>query len=295
MSDYSNVASATVIEPPPDAPSNLTSAYRITNNTGYTDLTWTDSSNNETGFKIYQSINGEAYSEVATVGANTTFYTLNLGAKPTAGDYMYKIVAYNGTGNSSETVTAGTISVTAPPPPQIKLDNASSVYSYGIALDSNGSVVIAGEITGTIDFILAKMTSGLAMSFDSRINCSNNGNDFGNDIAIDSENNIFITGYSYNGTNNDIAIVKMDSGGTKLWDYRFNSSNNGSDEGHGITVDNGGNVFVTGFSYVGSYKDMIVIKLANNGTRLWEKRYSSSSGYLMKAMILLQIILAMSL
>jgi hypothetical protein len=57
-------------------------------------LTWTDSSATETGFKIERSrVTNTNYTQIATVGANTTSFTdtgLSAGTK-----YWYRVRAYN--------------------------------------------------------------------------------------------------------------------------------------------------------------------------------------------------------
>ena len=110
VSAYSNVANATTLQTAPTAPTTLQptamSATRV-------DLTWTDRSNNETGFSIERApdVAGVAgtYAEVATVGANVATYS-NTGL--TAGTrYWYRVAAYNTAGNSaySNVVNATTL------------------------------------------------------------------------------------------------------------------------------------------------------------------------------------------
>lgn len=81
---------------PPAVPSNL----KVTPNAyDRLNLTWTDNSNNETGFEIYRSatLTG-TYQIVATVPANTTAYTDTLLSPQTT--YYYKLKAINGSGDS---------------------------------------------------------------------------------------------------------------------------------------------------------------------------------------------------
>ena len=61
------------------------------------DLRWTDTSSNETGFRIERSANGTTFGQIATVGANVTTYSnTNL----TAGTrYWYRVRAYNTRGD----------------------------------------------------------------------------------------------------------------------------------------------------------------------------------------------------
>lgn len=100
-SSYSNEASATTQPPPeqpPAAPSNLTATAV---SSSQINLSWTDNSGDETGFKISrkEGANG-SYSEIATAGANVTNYSdTGLSAQTT---YYYKVLAYNGAGNSGE-------------------------------------------------------------------------------------------------------------------------------------------------------------------------------------------------
>ena len=61
-------------------------------------LSWTDNSNNETGFKVYRTNHGKAFKEIATVGANVTTYA-DTGLKAST-TYRYRVRAYNGSGNS---------------------------------------------------------------------------------------------------------------------------------------------------------------------------------------------------
>jgi titin len=97
-SAFSNVANATTqaASPLPAAPSNL-----IGNTVSHSqvNLTWTDNSNNETGFVIQRSTNGATFTQVATVAANVrTFSNTGLSA---ATFYYYRVAAINSFGSSA--------------------------------------------------------------------------------------------------------------------------------------------------------------------------------------------------
>ena len=68
-------------------------------------LRWTDTSNNESGFRVERSTNGgTSWSVLGTVAANSTS-TTNTGL--TAGvTYTYRIQSYNTCGNSAWSNTA---------------------------------------------------------------------------------------------------------------------------------------------------------------------------------------------
>jgi subtilisin family serine protease len=88
-------AFAAVSRPP--APSNLAAAAT---SSSQINLSWTDNSYNETGFKIERKIGATGtYSQVATVGANVTTYSdTGLNGSTT---YYYRVRAYKTAGDSS--------------------------------------------------------------------------------------------------------------------------------------------------------------------------------------------------
>ena len=92
---------------PPDAPSELNGVASSCNKV---DLTWTDNSENEDGFKIERKESSGSYSVITTVSPNTTTFTdSTVGAEKT---YLYRVYAYNSFGNSSYSNEA-TVSVPA--------------------------------------------------------------------------------------------------------------------------------------------------------------------------------------
>ncbi len=97
---------------PPSAPTALTATAPTSSRV---DLAWTDTADNEEGFKIERCAGAECtnYVQIGMVGANVTAYS----SAGLTGDttYSYRVRSYNSGGNSAYSNTA---TVTTPAPPQ---------------------------------------------------------------------------------------------------------------------------------------------------------------------------------
>ena len=95
----------------PNAPASLT-ATTATMLNGWLKLTWTDSSNCETGYTIAEVKNGTTTFS-ATVGPNVTTWT-RTGLSMPSGPYYYKVYA-SGTGGQDSAYATITVSIPSPP------------------------------------------------------------------------------------------------------------------------------------------------------------------------------------
>ena len=112
-SPYSNEPFATTLLDAPSAPSNLTITSLLTNRVS---LSWSDNSNNETGFKIQRKtgVTG-TYADIGTTAANATSYTDNDTALSDGTLYYYQVSATNATGDSAfSNEASGTTPLAAP-------------------------------------------------------------------------------------------------------------------------------------------------------------------------------------
>lgn len=138
----------TVADVPPAAPSTLLatpfSSTRV-------DLAWVDNSGNETGFQIERSTDGANFSQIGTVGANTTSYSDTTASGGAA--YSYRVRATNAYGQSAySNVSSATTPQSGPAAPstlagkaaaktQINLtwrDNANNESGFYVERSSNG-------------------------------------------------------------------------------------------------------------------------------------------------------------
>ena len=175
----------------------------------------------------------------------------------------------------------------------------------GIAVDTDGNVLLTGIFSQTVDFGGGNVTStGSFDIFVLKLNSSgayqwvytagnSSNNDEGYSIDTDSNNNSYITGFvegsvDFGGATNiyggiqrhDIFVLKLNSAGAVQWVNRYGSCSD--EEAYGIAVDSSGNSYITGryfgcdvnfgevtMIYPGGGLNMFVLKLNSDGVSQW--------------------------
>ncbi|MFH1703446.1 MAG: SBBP repeat-containing protein [Nitrospirota bacterium] len=153
--------------------------------------------------------------------------------------------------------------------------------AYAIALDGSGNVYVTGKSmtnTGYYDYATIKYAASGNQLWVSLYNGTGNKDDIAHAIAVDSSDNIYVTGESKgSGTYLDYATVKYNTNGTLVWVARYNGSKNKNDIAHAIALDSSGNVYVTGESRgTSDYPDYLTIKYDTNGNQVWVVSYNGT-------------------
>jgi hypothetical protein len=238
--------------------------------------------------------------------------TLSTGGSPAPTDDIF-IVKLNSSGDFSWAKSIG---------------GTNSDIAYSVLVDSSDNILVSGSFRGTnVDFDPGAGTSTLSAQANGRSHAFvmklNNLGEFvwakdmggllgsrSNSMAIDSDNNIYTTGYFEGtvdfdpgaGTANltasgvsdaffDLFVSKINSNGEYLWAKAIGGAT-GSDEGVGISTDSTGNVYTVGYfsesvdfdpgagtttlSSNGS-NDNFVLKLNSSGAFVWAKSFGGSS------------------
>ncbi len=155
------------------------------------------------------------------------------------------------------------------------------------ALDNSGSLIVVGMVTtarttfgdALYDYLIIKYdTSGDTLW----LRTYDGGGSFPSDdataVAVDADDNIYVTGDSY-GTDTDYLTAKYSPSGDLIWSRRYNGPGNGEDHATALALDETGNVFVTGSSDGGMENDDIVtISYSTNGDLQWVNRYDGPPG-----------------
>jgi len=110
----------------------------------------------------------------------------------------------------------------------------------------------------------------------------------GEGVAVDSSNNIYVTGYTNGGLDgninsgsSDIFLAKYYDNGTKQWTKQLGTS--GDDIGYRVTVDNSSNIYITGTTRGGldgntndGWQDIFLVKYNSSGVKQWTQQLGTS-------------------
>ncbi|MEN8135155.1 MAG: SBBP repeat-containing protein [Thermodesulfobacteriota bacterium] len=165
------------------------------------------------------------------------------------------VARYNGPGNAHDIPCA------------IVTDNANNVYVTGYS---------AGLGTEYDSVTIAYDSSGKQL-WVNRYNGPDNSVDISLAMAIDSADNVYVTGYSSNKTYTETEYVTIayDSYGNQLWLSQYSGSYNSINMPIAIATDSAGNVYVngnSGDSQYGSF-DSTTVAYDSFGSQLWVASY----------------------
>lgn len=171
---------------------------------------------------------------------------------------------YNGPGDGHEYVVA------------MAIDGESNVYITGY---SNGIQGVGSQY----DYATIKYNANgdqlWAERYDGPIGINCNFGDNPTAIAIDNWGNVYVTGFSEEDSSIfsfSYATVKYGSNGIEQWVRRYGHSSESYDNrATSISIDNDGNIYVTGRSDdINTIVDFATIKYNADGTEQWVQRYT---------------------
>lgn len=151
-----------------------------------------------------------------------------------------------------------------------------------LVVDSVGNAIVTGRSyasTTGFDYYTAKYAAsdGVLMWEKRYSGVATSQTDEASAIAVDAAGDVYVSGNSYSGTNQDIYTAKYAAvDGSLIWEKRYNGPANNNDYGKALCLDTNGDVVVTGRSSNGSNDDYYTAKYAgSNGALLWEQRFNS--------------------
>jgi hypothetical protein len=157
----------------------------------------------------------------------------------------------------------------------------SNDFASAVAVDGNGNVFVAGYSTNNTsgyDYVALAYSGSGAPLWTNFYDGPGGGNDIAVAMAVDTNGNIFVTGYSTNNSSGyDYATIAYSNDGTPLWTNCYDGPAHGNDVPQAMALDRNGNVFVTGYSLgSGTGNDYATVAYSGAGVPLWTNRYSGS-------------------
>ncbi len=157
-------------------------------------------------------------------------------------------------------------------------------YAHAIALDGSGNVLVTG-MCGHGDVVYQYATVKYnsdgneiwARTHSDELIVNPGGVAF--DIGVGGSGEVYVTGWMrHSGTMYDYGTVKYDSEGTQQWAATYHSWLDGCDGAEALSVDNLGNVYVTGYSDDPELNadDYLTVKYDPDGSQLWTARYNGT-------------------
>jgi hypothetical protein len=140
-------------------------------------------------------------------------------------------------------------------------------YSYDVAVDNLGNIItvgvrgvsgVEGSLTNNLDWHVRKYSASGTLLWEDTYGGTQNLSDYAYRVAIDSQNNPIVAGYTNKGTDNgatnqnyDWLVIKyaangVGSTGQRLWTYTYESEDNMSEFAQAVAVDENDNVIVGG-------------------------------------------------
>ncbi|HRE41667.1 MAG TPA: SBBP repeat-containing protein [Ignavibacteria bacterium] len=185
-------------------------------------------------------------------------------SRNTVNNTKYALIKYNASGVQQWVVHYG--------------DTATTV---DMVIDNSGNIILTGVIfkTNTLnDIVTVKYNpSGIQLSTSTFIPSGINEHDYVTEISTDQFDNFYICGSFYNSlnTSGDILLIKYNSSGVQQWVKTYHNSISNSDESSsGISINNNGDIFVTGSSYDNTTShDIITLKYDQSGNLIWDLKY----------------------
>jgi uncharacterized delta-60 repeat protein len=167
---------------------------------------------------------------------------------------------------------------------------AGKQEAHAMAVDSAGYTVITGysDQAGSEDYYTIRIKpdgTGIAADHWPTTYDNSGGPDHAEALAIDSNNNVIVTGQAQNATGDfDFHTIKYDSNGNVLWEKTFDGGVNGNDFAVAVAVGVKSGVDLDDV-YVGGYTqnasgndDFIILRYpAGGGDPVWQKTYNGAA------------------
>jgi len=156
-------------------------------------------------------------------------------------------------------------------------DTSSVSIAQGVAVDSENNIIVTGysNKSGDYDFLTMKFDNNLNLLWNKTYDFAGY-NDHAMDVAVDSNNNIIVTGRTKTASNRwNFLTIKYGGSGNLIWNRTFDNSD--EDRAYGVDVDSKDNIYVVGRTKITDL-DMLLVKYTPlSGSKLWDRSLGGSA------------------
>ena len=161
-----------------------------------------------------------------------------------------------------------------------------------LTLDSEGNIYVSGDYatapgTGYSDYYTLKFNSSGDLQWKNTY--SGGSMDMGNNIALDSNDNIYVVGtdVSSSATRVFARVLKYDKFGNFQWTRRWGQALGDPDVFRAIAIDSSDNIYAAGYTgNFGAYDyDGLLVKYDSMGNQLWYELFGSAGDQITNAII----------
>jgi uncharacterized delta-60 repeat protein len=216
--------------------------------------------NEDVAYAIAIDSNDNIYVTGYSQGSATAWDYATIKYRPDSNEPVW-VARYNGPGNNED-------------------------VAYALAMDSNDNIYVTGKSYGSDpdayrDYATIKYgPDSNEPVWVARYNGPGSGRDVAYVIAIDSNDNIYVTGHSQgSATAWDYATIKYGPDSNEpIWVARYDGTAN-EDVAYAIAIDSKDNIYVAGYSYgSGTWRDYATIKYGPDSNEpIWVARYDGTA------------------
>jgi len=151
-------------------------------------------------------------------------------------------------------------------------DQANSIF-----VDGTGNVYVTGQSDSDVssilndDYYTIKYSASGNTLWTNRFNGLGDGIDRAVKVVADGSGNVYITGRSSNGNDDDYVTIKYNNAGAQQW-IKYDDRG-GRDRSTGMAIDASNNIYITGLSDNGNNFDYWTLKYDAAGTLQWQQPF----------------------
>ena len=159
---------------------------------------------------------------------------------------------------------------------------ANEDEAFAMAIQTDGKIILAGQTLNGTTFDIAVVRYNANGSLDTTFDTDGivttpigAGSELVRSIALQTDGKIVVAGQSFNGTNNDIAVVRYNPNGSLDTTFDGNSgtgngivttaAGSGNDFGYSVVIQTDGKIVVAGYYFGSTNNDVLLIRYNANG------------------------------